>query len=133
MPSRNLLSRILKIEPGVSFGQWIYDRISNNWDRLAALFVATGGMSYLASITQWVEAWGPFGIGTAGILSGLAIWVGIALAQSLRAKAEERRSQAALYAALAQQPKTVNPLADTFDKVRLSAQDFFRPWEIQVV
>jgi hypothetical protein len=73
----NLLQRALRIEPGITLGQWVYDRIANNWDRLLALFVAGGGMSFLASITQWVEAWGPVGIGAIGFGSAIIAWIGL--------------------------------------------------------
>jgi hypothetical protein len=123
-----IVSRILKIEPGISLGQWAYDRISHNWDRIGTAFVGAGGMSYLASITDWLAPWGPAGIGGVGLISGLALWIGLAYAQSLRAMTEERRSRVKLHEALTVQPKTVNPLSDAFENTRISVQDFFSPF-----
>jgi hypothetical protein len=79
---QNWFFRLIRYEPGISLGQWAYDRIASNWDRLVAIFVGVGGMSYLASITDWIKDWGPAGIGAIGIVSALIIWIGLSWAQN---------------------------------------------------
>src|SRR5689334_3123324 len=94
MRKSNLIANLIRIEPGISLGQWAFDRVSNNWDRLAALFVGGGGMSYLASITDWVKSYGPVAVGAIGLFSALAIWIGLAWANAMRASAGEHAANA---------------------------------------
>lgn len=119
--------RILRIEPGVSLGQWAYDRIANNWDRFVAAFIAGGGMTYLASITDWMAKWGPLGLGAAGLAAALAVWIGMALASSLRAKARIRQIEASAVEKWKDQVDSVNPLAPEFHTKRLRIADIAHP------
>ena len=123
MQERNWALRLLRIEPGISLGQWAYDRIANNWERLVALFVGAGGMSYLAWITTWLKSYGPVGVGGVGLLSGLILWSGLAWAQCLRAKAEERRSRARALEKWRDQVDGINPLENEFRKSRINITD----------
>ncbi|WP_072372688.1 hypothetical protein [Hyphomicrobium sp. NDB2Meth4] len=119
--------RLLRIEPGISIGQWVYDRVANNWDRLGAAFLAGGGMSYLASITDWMVAWGPLGVGAAGLSAALTVWVGLALASSLRAKAKIRQAEAAAIDKWKQEVDSINPLAAEFHTKRIRVEDLAHP------
>ena len=80
--ANRVLLRLLKIEPGVTLGQWLYDRITNNWAWLVALF-AGSGMSYLAVISQWIKPWGPIGYGAIGLVSALLIYLGLSYGYAL--------------------------------------------------
>jgi hypothetical protein len=119
--------RLLRIEPGISIGQWAYDRIANNWDRLLAVFIAGGGMTYLAAITDWMKAWGPFGIGASALGAMIVVWVGLAWASSLRATAQLRRAGTSALEKWKERVDTVNPLAPEFHTKRLRVEDIAHP------
>lgn len=122
------LRKLLRIEPGISLAQWTYDRISNNWDRLLAAFVAAGGMSYFGSISEAIAAWGPGGIWAAGVLLGLATWIGLSWAASLKAHARLRRAQATATEDWRQRVgDSVNPLSPEFHTKRLRIADIAHP------
>ena len=123
----NALQRLLRIEPGISLGQWAYDRATENWERIVALFVAGGGMSYLASITEAVRPWGPLGIGVAGLLSAMTAWISLGLAQSFRAKAALRKAEGAAITKWHGENDTVNPLAPEFHTKRLKWLNIAHP------
>ncbi|WP_160297990.1 hypothetical protein, partial [Rhodopseudomonas palustris] len=116
-----------RIEPGVSLSSWTYDRISNNWERIAAAFVAGGGMTYLSQITDWVSVWGPAGVGFVGLVSALSVWVALALASSLRAKAKLRMANTEVIQKWKDQVTSANPLAPEFHRERLRIDDVAHP------
>jgi hypothetical protein len=91
--AKGLLSRLFKIEPGVTLGQWVYDRITNNWVWLVAAF-GGGGMSYLAAISEWIKPWGPVGYGAAGLGFGLLIYLIVTYGYAAVGRARERNAQA---------------------------------------
>ncbi len=124
---REWINRLLRIEPGISLGQWAYDRIANNWERIVAAFIAGGGMSYLASITDWMAKWGPFGIGAAGLAAALSTLVGLAWASSLRAQAKVRSAEAVAVEKWKERVDDVNPLAPEFHTKRLRVSDIAHP------
>lgn len=65
---------------------------------VAAGFLPTAvGMTYLASVTDWLAAWGPVAWGAIGIASGGAVLFLIAFSGRLRA----RRAEPALNARVA--------------------------------
>jgi hypothetical protein len=123
----NTLQKIFRIEPGVTLGQWVYDRIANNWERLVAIFVAGGGMTYLANITAWIKALGPFGVGGAGLLSALIVWVALSYAKMLRADARLRHVQAEATKKWETQVDSINPLAAEFHTKRIKLLDLKDP------
>jgi hypothetical protein len=124
---RTWYERLLRIEPGISLTQWGYDRIASNWDRLAAAFIGGGGMSYLAAVTDWMAAWGPLGIGAVGLLAALAVWLVLALAAILRAKAKLHQTSANAIEKWKEQVDSVNPLAPEFHTKRLRIGDIAHP------
>ncbi len=125
--AKNFLLRVFKIEPGITLGQWAYDRVSNNWDKIIAIFVGGGGMTYLAAITEWIKVWGPFGIGAAGLLSVLIIWIGLSFAKSIRAGAALRRAQSEATNKWKQEVDDINPLASEFHTQRVKLLDLRNP------
>src|SRR5688572_27133899 len=56
----NLFFRIIRYEPGVSLGQWTYDRIIGNWQTIVAL-VGFAVSYYTASVSPLLAQVGPFG------------------------------------------------------------------------
>ncbi len=124
--------RILRIEPGLSLATWAYERIANNWHWLVAIFVAGGGMSYLASATEWLSSWGPAGIGAVGLASALLTWLALAGASLWRAKALERRARAHAISQWKEQVDSFNPLEDMFNKKRMRVVDLANPITHQI-
>jgi hypothetical protein len=117
------LSRILRIEPGVTLGQWIYDRLANNWPLLSSTLGGGAVIVYTASITEWLKPWGPIAYATLGLGAALTIFVIFAsffwLYASGKVKiALSRYSDASLAAS------TINPLDDNFVKRRIRLSDF---------
>jgi hypothetical protein len=121
------LQTILRYEPGISLGQWIYDRITNNWPSILALGWFFG-MTVLGLITDWTRELGPAGIAGIAILTALAIWIGIALAQSLRAKARERNARSVALAKWQESTGDhVNPMLPEFHTKRIRLEDLMNP------
>ncbi len=123
----SLWKRIVRYEPGISLAQWLYDRIANNWDRLLAAFIAGGGMSYLASITGWMAAWGPLGVGAAGLFAAAVVWVCLAWAASLRASAQRHRAEASAIEKWKERVDAINPLLPEFNRQRIRVADLAHP------
>ena len=123
----NLLKRALRIEPGISMLQWIY--ASGIWLWTVALpAVASGGvMSYLASITDWMSAVGPLGIGAAGLLSAQVVHIGLSHASYRRALARERIAFADAQQRWAKQVDTINPLDKEFFRKRINVNEICHP------
>lgn len=87
------IQRLLRIEPGISLGQWFYDRITNNWALLVAMFGGSG-MSYLAAISEWIKPWGPVGYGGVGLIAALLTYLGATYGYAAIGKGRERAAQA---------------------------------------
>ncbi len=123
---RNFLQRLLRIEPGIALGQWVWDRIANNLPLLTALF---GGsvMSYLAAISEYFAPYGPFGIGAAALIFVLLIWLTLSLASLLLAKAGVRRAERDAVNRWRDVVHYVNPLESEFNKKRLRIGDLAHP------
>lgn len=123
---RKFFQRLLHIEPGIALGQWIYDRITNNW---ALLLAATGGtvMSVLAAVSEFLKPYGPFGIGAAAIIFALLVWLTLAASTLLFAKAGLKRAERSAVEKWKEQVETVNPLDDEFNRRRLRVTDLANP------
>jgi hypothetical protein len=124
---RTLYERFTRLDTDVSLSQWAYDRIAGNWQTLVAVFVAGGGMTYLAAITDWAHAWGPLGIGAVGLAAALAVWIGLALGASIRAKATLHKAHTTAIEKWKEQVDSVNPLASEFHTKRLRIADISHP------
>lgn len=116
------ISRVLKIEPGITVGQWAYDRIANNWGWIVALF-GSGGMTYLATITEWLKPWGPIAYGAIAlstvIIGGLVYaLVGTVRAKLMLVQIYDRTSKSS----------NINVLLDKFERTKIRVADFFHPY-----
>ncbi|MER9211631.1 hypothetical protein NKI54_06110 [Mesorhizobium sp. M0663] len=127
MSKRNALQRLLRIEPGVALAQWAYDTAAAVGPRLAALFIAGGGMTYLSAITDWTAKLGPVGIGAIGLSAALGTNLVLALAQAQRAKARERNAIATSTKDWIEHADNINPLEDQFTKKRIRLSDLANP------
>lgn len=123
---RNLFQRLLRIEPGIALGQWIYDRIVNNWVLLTAVF---GGslMSALAAVSEFLKPYGPFGIGVVALFFILLIWVVVSWITLIRAKAGVKRVEASAIEKWKQQVDGINPLESQFNRLRIKILDLVHP------
>jgi hypothetical protein len=117
---RNFVQRILRTRPSVTHDGCVCDLIINNWNVLVTLFVGVGVVGYLASITDSIAAWGPLGLGLVCVFSVLVIWVGLAIAANLRAKASLKYYEARAIKKWQEQVATVNPLLPEFNRQRLN-------------
>ncbi len=120
--AKGLLARLFKIEPGVTLGQWLYDRITNNWAWLLAVF-GGGGMSYLAAVSEWIKPWGPIGYGTVGLIAALLIYLILTHGYAAVGKARERNAQAEYIRGRARQA-SVNVLAPVHDHEKIDLVQF---------
>ena len=121
--AKGFISRIFKIEPGVTLGQWVYDRIANNWTWIIGLFGGSG-MSYLASISEWIKPWGAVGYGSVGLASFLLIYLILTYGYAAVGKARERSAQADYIKGRTQQNST-NVLAPTHTHEKIDLIQFF--------
>jgi hypothetical protein len=121
-----IIRQILKLEPGISIGQWCWDRVTGNWVWLLSLS-GGGGMGYLAAITSWIAPWGPIGWGAVGLVSFLICMVALASVAAVRGYA---KSQNALARFAEESPKTttVNVLQDNFSTKIIKLADFYHPY-----
>lgn len=126
MANKGPVSRILRIEPGISLFQWAYDRIANNWAALLTLLGASG-MSLLAAITDWTRAYGVFGVAGVGVGFALLIWLVAAAARNLLAKAAVHRSERAAIERWQEQVDSFNPLDVEFHKKRIKISELAHP------
>lgn len=118
--------KLLRLEPGVSLGWWIYERSVAAFPVIASL---SGGsmMGYWAAISDRLDAWGPIGWGAAGLASALLIWIVLALARLMGAVATERRSKAEAIREWGRKTDAVNPLDNEFHKQRIKIADLANP------
>jgi hypothetical protein len=117
------VQRILKIEPGIALGQWMYDRITNNWQTILA--VAGGGsvVTALTAATTWLNEWGPIAWGGAffvGAFLALALYgLKIRIDQKLIQNRFAERSLSRSF---------VSPLSDEFRSERVNIAEFYNPY-----
>src|ERR1700755_3483815 len=96
---RAVFRRILGWEPGISLGQWVYDKVVGNWALLSSLF-GGGLMSYAAAVTEWIAPWGALGWGSIGLVSAILILLALSVSRYAYSVAESRRAQATYLTAL---------------------------------
>jgi hypothetical protein len=121
--AKGVLARLFKIEPGISLGQWLYDRITNNWTWLVAIF-GGGGLSYLAAISEWIKPWGLVGYGAVGLVAALLIYLVLTTGYAAIGKARERNAQAEYIKGRSHQV-SVNVLAPVHDYEKIDLIQFF--------
>jgi hypothetical protein len=122
------LRRFFRIETGVSVPQAILDYFAGKWIELTVVF-GGGGMSYLASITNWLRPWGPVAWGGIFILTSLLIGLGISLIIYLKRAGDARKARAILDATLSMDRDKINPLTRQFDGLIIDPSDLFLPYD----
>ena len=107
---------------------WGWDWVIDHWPTLIVTIVGGGGMTYLATVSQWLNAYGPVAWGAAalvGLLASAAIYWLVALARL--------KSAQGTYVPLQYKPgESINPLDTVFDKKRIKIQDLIDPVTQQV-
>lgn len=122
-----IINRILKVEPGVSLGQWCYDRVTNNFAILTTIFIGAGGMSVLAIFTQWAKAWGPLVVGAIGLCTASVIFVVYSFVTYLQALSQVRKAEAEAIGNWRVVVDTINPLDTEFHKKKIKLTDMIHP------
>lgn len=102
---------------------WLYE----NSGALAAALGSGGVMYYLASVTSWLNAWGPVAWGAAGIL-GFSVVLGVLMAWRVARAWAISREAMAKFTASATNAAAVNPLSKTFDSARINLLAFYHPF-----
>lgn len=126
MAKKRLYEQVLRIEPGISLGQWIYERLTNNWMLLLSLSGGSG-MGYLASITTALEPYSPVVYGAIGLGAFFGVWVLAAFAGFLRAAAGKRRAERETIEKWTERVHAFNPLAREFTSQRIRLADLAHP------
>lgn len=122
------LQRIFKIEPGLSFWQAIADYAAGKWIEILTIFVAGGGMTYLAALTSWITPWGPIAYGAIGVFTVIVIALAWAAGSLIRSKARANRARAELEIILSKEPDKLNPLEKQFERKIIRPNDLFIPY-----
>jgi hypothetical protein len=118
-----LLRRVLRWEPGITLGQWLYDRIANNAGAIIAYVGGGGLMYYLGSITAWAHDFGPLGWALIAIAAIFAVSGSWALMEGARSRRVISR-----YSALKASAQGTNVLAAVHQDERLDLSDFYYPF-----
>lgn len=117
--SSKWVDRILKIGPLLTGIKWVFD----NW----TVVLGGSGMIYAASITGWLQEWGPVAWGGIGILAAAAIAIASALLQLLRANLTLRQDQTRYYQLLEKAPQNYNLKSTLHHNEVLRISDMFSP------
>lgn len=123
--------RLLRIEPGISLGQWVYDRIVNNWAALVA-FAGASMTYYFGVLTEWVRVLGPLGLWLIVLAAGLALWIIASTVGLLRSRAENNRAYKQALELWARPTEAVNPAASEFTEKRINLRDLVLPGSMHV-
>ena len=102
---------------------WIWDWLIEHWPALSVAGVLSG-MTYLAAISQWLNAYGPVAWGFAGLLGALIT----ALIYWVYAFAAQKIAVSAFVAQVSKPADNINPLEDAFHKRRIKIQDLVDPF-----
>ncbi|MCZ8374384.1 MAG: hypothetical protein O9342_03315 [Beijerinckiaceae bacterium] len=125
----NWLSRILRIEPGISLGQWFWDRLSSLWPLIVAA-VGGGGMTISAAFTTWLDKWGYFGLTAVGVISALVILLAVSVVRILASIARENNAKSRYLEASGSLSKAANPMLDVFRDQIIDINDLFIPYQM---
>ena len=126
MAGRGILVRLFKIEPGITLGQWLYDRITNNWAWLIAIFGGSG-MSYLAAISDWIKPWGPIGWGGIGVSTALLCYLAVSASYFLYSRAR-LNAAIAFYTTTKATSAVVNVMAPVHTHEKIDLIQFYHPF-----
>jgi hypothetical protein len=90
----------------------------------AGLSLGGGGiMSWAASVTGWLQEWGPIATVAAGVLGSCLVALSLAIIYALVSFGRMKRAQASYHDLLASTAHTVNPLARGFSTMKISLAD----------
>ena len=103
---------------------WAWDWLLEHWPTVTAAIIGGGGMTYLATITEWLKPWGAVAFGMIGLLAGLSIYLTFSIAYAAIGKGRERRAQADFVASRAQW-MPVNVLAPIHSHEKIELNQFF--------
>lgn len=115
-------NRLGKVDSVVSLVQWA-------WDRSAALLVgsaAGGGVTWLASATEWMNSTGPLSWGVAGLAAALTVYWTMIGGRALAARARLARAMADAAESVAG-GSAINPLKGDFVRERIRLSDLISP------
>jgi hypothetical protein len=101
---------------------WISDWLIDHWPQIVWIGGASG-MTYLASITVWLNNYGPVAYGAVGLSTYLIFMIGYAIYGIARKKIALSRLADERWKA-----GSINPLEGNFNKRRIKLSDFFDPF-----
>ena len=117
---KRLVRLIPPWEAHTAFGQQIWGLLTS-----LSLVGGTGVLTgWLGAASTWLEPWGPIGYMAAGLAGALVAASCLALVGLWL----ERMARARFIVEAAVTPRTINPLEQTFIKLKISLQDFFSPF-----
>lgn len=102
---------------------WVLDKAIDNWQGIFTVFIGGGGMTFLASITSFLDPYGPVAYGAIGILSMLLISIALYLYGLYKEK-----TTTAKYLSKKIDADLVNVLASSHNKERINLIDFYHPY-----
>lgn len=117
------IERILKIQPGITFGQWFYEKITANWPALLSIFTWGGAGTVLVALTETLRQFAPLSWGLAFLLFS---FVGAIVLLSA-AKAREIMLRSKVLSAAAQKTRNINPLDNEFTRETICVDDLIHP------
>lgn len=116
-------NRLSLLDSAIGVGQWLWDK--------AATFIGAGAgaglIGYLASITTWLDRWGPIAWGAISLLTFLALFYGIAGAKLLLAGSRVRRARAS-HAEMLAETRAISPLDPRYTAERIRLIDLMSPF-----
>ena len=108
---------------------WLWDKAIEHW---LTILISSGvgglAMGYLASISSWLDKYGPIAWGAIGLATWFFILFISAFTYWLYALARMRSQQATFAAMQSKTTDYINPLEDTFHKRRIKIQDLIDPY-----
>ncbi len=121
-------NHFFRFEGGMSVWQAVLDYLAGKWIDLTLVFVAGGGMTYLAAISAWLKPWGPIVWGAIGISFAIIIGAAISVLKFLNSKTQESKAKTVLDDALSQRRSLINPLDRQFNRQVIYPNDLFIPY-----
>ncbi|MCR6477510.1 two transmembrane segments containing protein [Variovorax phage VarioGold] len=106
---------------------WAFDKAIENWPAIVGFFVGPGAMAYLASISAFLQPFGPVAWGAAALCT-LAVMTLMYLAYGIARKKVATANILALRASA----KSSNVLAPSHEHESLNLVDFFHPLATKV-
>src|SRR5437870_2045765 len=73
---------------------WATDKLLESWPAIATFLVSGGAMTYASSVSAWLRPWGTVAFLGIGLVSGVAVAVGLTSAYSILTKARIQSANA---------------------------------------